>query len=334
MFEGKKILITGGTGSLGQALTKRLLKYKVNNIRIFSRNEHDQIDMESKFNDKKLRFLLGDIRDYSRLLRAMEDVDIVFHTAALKHVPKIEYNPFEGIKTNVLGSQNVIDACLEQDVERVVAIGTDKAVSPLNTYGATKALMEKLFMSANNYVNREKHRTKFITIRYGNVLGSSGSVIPKFIELIKKNKSIPITDPKMTRFTITMNEALDFILNATKIGQGSEIFIPKMKAYDMNTLVKTLRELFGEVKQEIIGIRPGEKLHEALINEDEIRYTWGINNMYMLTNPHYELFNTHNISEIYNDINKVKNIDVYNSDVAEKITTEELKEKIKALNLL
>jgi UDP-N-acetylglucosamine 4,6-dehydratase/UDP-glucose 4-epimerase len=334
MFEGKKILITGGTGSLGQALTERLLKYEVDNIRIFSRNEHDQIDMESKFNNKKLRFLLGDIRDYSRLLRAMEDVDIVFHTAALKHVPKIEYNPFEGIKTNVLGSQNVIDACLEQDVERVVAIGTDKAVSPLNTYGATKALMEKLFMSANNYVNREKHRTKFITIRYGNVLGSSGSVIPKFIELIKKNKAITITDPKMTRFTITMNEALDFILNATKIGQGSEIFIPKMKAYNMNTLVKTLTELFGEVKKEITGIREGEKLHEALINEDEIRYTWNISNMYMLTNPHYELFNTHNLSEIYNNINKVENLDIYSSYNAVKITTEELKEKIKASNLL
>jgi UDP-N-acetylglucosamine 4,6-dehydratase len=334
MFEGKKILITGGTGSLGQALTKRLLEYKVSNIRIFSRNERDQINMESKFNDKRLRFLLGDIRDYSRLLRAMEDVDIVFHTAALKHVPKIEYNPFEAIKTNVLGSQNVIDACLEQNVERVIAIGTDKAVSPLNTYGATKALMEKLFMSANNYVNREKHRTKFITIRYGNVLGSSGSVIPKFIELIKKNKAVTITDPKMTRFTITMDEALDFILNATKIGQGSEIFIPKMKSYDMNTLVKTLSELFGEVKEEITGIREGEKLHEALINEDEIRYTWNINNMYMVTNPHYELFNDHKILETYNNISKVENIHAYRSDVAEKITTEELKKKIKVSNLL
>jgi UDP-N-acetylglucosamine 4,6-dehydratase/UDP-glucose 4-epimerase len=334
MFDGKKILITGGTGSLGQALTKRLLQYKVSNIRIFSRNESDQIDMESKFNDKRLRFLLGDIRDYPRLLRAMESVDIVFHTAALKHVPKIEYNPFEGIKTNILGSQNVIDACLEQNVEKVIAIGTDKAVSPLNTYGATKALMEKLFMSANNYVDREKHRTKFITIRYGNVLGSSGSVIPKFIDLIKKNKAVTITDPKMTRFTITMNEALDFILNATKIGQGSEIFIPKMKAYDMSTLVKTLSELFGEVKQEIIGIREGEKLHEALINEDEIRYAWNTNNMYMLTNPHYELFNDQNLLEIYNDITKVENLDAYRSDVAEKITTKELKEKIKASDLL
>ena len=157
MFQGKIVLITGGTGSLGQALTHRLLEKGVKTIRIFSRNENKQIEMESEFNDSRLRFLLGDIRDKERLVRATEGVDYVFHAAALKHVPKIEYNPFEGIKTNVLGSQNVIDACLEQDVERVVAIGTDKAVSPLNTYGATKALMEKLFMSANNYVNREKH---------------------------------------------------------------------------------------------------------------------------------------------------------------------------------
>jgi len=185
MFKGKKILITGGSGSLGRALTRKLLDLNVSAIRIFSRNEHQQIKMETKFNDSRIRFLLGDIRDFKRLSRAIEDVDIVFHTAALKHVPKIQYNPFEAIQTNVIGSQNLIDACLNENIERVVAISTDKAVSPLNTYGATKALMEKLFVSASNYSNPEKHQTKFITIRYGNVLGSSGSVIPKFIEQIK-----------------------------------------------------------------------------------------------------------------------------------------------------
>jgi UDP-N-acetylglucosamine 4,6-dehydratase/UDP-glucose 4-epimerase len=194
--------------------------------------------------------------------------------------------------------------------------------------------MEKLFISANNYINREKHRTKFIAVRYGNVLGSSGSVIPKFIELIKKNKAVTITDTKMTRFTITMDEALEFILNATEIGQGSEIFIPKLKSYEMSTLVNVLTELLGEVKQEITGIRPGEKLHEILINNDEIRYTWNISNMYMLSNPHHKLFNTHDLSQMYEDINKVQNINAYSSDVAEKITTEELKEKIKNSNLL
>ena len=165
MFEGKKILITGGTGSLGQALTRHLLQKNVDTIRIFSRNESKQIEMESSFNDKRLRFLLGDVRDIERLNRAFEDVDIVFHAAALKHVPVIEYNPFESIKTNVIGSQNVINACLENDVSKAICIGTDKAVSPLNTYGATKLLMEKLFVSASNYLNEERHKTKFIALR-------------------------------------------------------------------------------------------------------------------------------------------------------------------------
>ena len=189
MFKGKKILITGGTGSLGHALTKRLLNTDATTIRILSRNENNQIKMESNFKDDRLRFLLGDVRDSDRLSRAMEAVDIVFHTAALKHVPKIEYNPFEGIKTNVIGSQNVIDACVQQNVEKVVAISTDKATSPLNVYGATKTLMEKLFVAANTFSTPEKHRTKFITVRYGNVLGSSGSVVPIFIDQIKNKKS-------------------------------------------------------------------------------------------------------------------------------------------------
>lgn len=328
MFDGKTILITGGTGSLGKALTKRLLELNAKTIRIFSRNESKQIEMESDFNDKKLRFFIGDIRDSERLFTALEDVDIVFHAAALKHVPKIEYNPFESIKTNVIGSQNVIDNSLKQDVTKVVCVGTDKAVSPLNTYGATKLLMEKLFVSANNYVNPEKHKTKFVAVRYGNVLGSSGSVIPKFIELIKKNKPITITDTNMTRFTITMNEALDFILKATETGNGSEIFIPKIKSYDMSTLVETLTEIFGEINQEITGIRPGEKLHETLINHNEIRYTWNVNDMYMLSNPHHKLFSNHDLSELYDGITKVENLNTYSSDVAEKISKKELKEKI------
>ena len=188
MFEGKKVLITGGTGSLGQALTNRLLKMGVDTIRIVSRNEEKQIQTENKFNDKRLRFFLADIRDLSRLSRALEDIDIVFHTAALKDVPKIEYNPFEAIKTNVIGSQNVIDACLEQNVEKVICIGTDKAVSPLNTYGATKLLMERLFVSGNYF--RGRHQTIFSCVRYGNVMGSRGSIIPLFSKQIRENKKI------------------------------------------------------------------------------------------------------------------------------------------------
>ena len=333
MFEGKTILITGGTGSLGQALTKKLLTLDADTIRIFSRNESKQIEMESKFEDNRLRFFVGDVRDTDRLYSALEDVDVVFHAAALKHVPKIEYNPFESIKTNVIGSQNIIDNSLRQDVEKVICVGTDKAVSPLNTYGATKLLMEKLFVSANNYVNPEKHKTKFVAVRYGNVLGSSGSVIPKFISLIKQKKSLTITDSQMTRFTITMNEALDFILNAAKIGKGSEIFIPKLKSYDMSILLDTLSDLYGDLKHDITGIRPGEKLHETLINHDEIRYTWEIENMYMLANPHYKLFNDNDIMGNYDGITKTDNIDTYSSDIAEKISKDELKTKIQKLGL-
>ena len=333
MFEGKTILITGGTGSLGQALTKKLLTLNADTIRIFSRNESKQIEMESKFEDNRLRFFVGDVRDTDRLYSALEDVDVVFHAAALKHVPKIEYNPFESIKTNVIGSQNIIDNSLRQDVAKVICVGTDKAVSPLNTYGATKLLMEKLFVSANNYVNPEKHKTKFVAVRYGNVLGSSGSVIPKFISLIKQKKSLTITDSQMTRFTITMNEALDFILNAAKIGKGSEIFIPKLKSYDMSILLDTLSDLYGDLKHDITGIRPGEKLHETLINHDEIRYTWEIENMYMLANPHYKLFNDNDIMGNYDGITKTDNIDTYSSDISERISKDELKTKIQKLGL-
>ena len=334
MFKDKTILITGGTGSLGRALTKKLLEEKPEAIRIFSRNESKQIEMESEFNDSRLRFFMGDVRDSERLFSALEDVDIVFHAAALKHVPKIEYNPFESIKTNVIGSQNVIDNSLRQNVEKVICVGTDKAVSPLNTYGATKLLMEKLFVSANNYINRDKHRTKFVAVRYGNVLGSSGSVIPKFINLIKNNKPITITDMNMTRFTITMNKALEFILNASATGKGSEIFIPKLKSYDMSTLIASLGEIFGEIKQDVIGIRPGEKLHETLINHDEILYAWKINDMYMLANPHYKLFNDNDILGNCNGIEKISEMKTYSSDVAEKISGKELKEKILELNLV
>ena len=325
VFEGKKILITGGTGSLGNALTSRLLNYDVDTIRIFSRNENKQITMESKFNDDRLRFLLGDVRDYPRLVRAMEDIDIVFHAAALKHVPIIEYNPFEAIKTNVIGSQNVIDACLKENVEKVVAIGTDKAVSPLNTYGATKLLMEKLFVTASNYLKKERHQTKFFALRYGNVLGSSGSVIPKFVKQIKNKEKITITDPNMTRFSISMDEALDFILTATEIAKGSEIFIPKLRAYTIKDIKDVLFELLQKTDEENIGIREGEKLNEILINSDEIRYTWEYENMYMLLNPSAQ---KHISLDEFPNKNKVTNMDDYNSGSVEKIPKDEMKKII------
>ena len=334
MFKNKTILITGGTGSLGQALTQRLLQMDVRAIRIFSRNESKQIEMENAIKDDRIRFFLGDVRDLERLKRATEDVDLVFHAAALKHVPKIEYNPFEAIKTNVVGSQNVIDACLTNNVEKVVCVGTDKAVSPLNTYGATKLLMEKLFVAANNYLNREKYRTIFLAVRYGNVLGSSSSVIPKFIEQIMANKPATITDPKMTRFSITMNEALDFIFNATKIGKGSEVFVPKLRAYNIIDVKNTLTELLSDTGEKIIGIRMGEKLHETLINEDEMRYGWEFKNMYMIANPLYSLFSDKNIKKSYQGIKKIEDIQTYSSDAVEKIPIKDLKTIIKNAGLL
>ena len=325
MFKGKKILITGGTGSLGKALTKKLLGEGVETIRIFSRNERQQIEMESQFDDNRLRFLLGDVRDYDRLLRAVEDIDIVYHAAALKHVPIIEYNPFEAIKTNVIGSQNVINACLEENVEKVVCVGTDKSVSPLNTYGATKLLMEKLFVTASNYLRKDRHKTKFIALRYGNVLGSSGSVIPKFVEQIKEKKQITITDPNMTRFSITMNEALDFILNSTEKGNGSEIFIPKLKSYSIFNVKEALFELLEKVGEKNIGIRIGEKMNEVLINQDEMKYAWDTEGMYVVINPSIQ--NPYEFEKL-NSYKKLEMDKEYSSDNVEKIGKEELKKAI------
>ncbi len=322
MFDGKKILITGGTGSLGQALTKRLLKFDVDTIRIYSRNETNQVSMNDDFNDSRLRFLIGDIRDLPRLDRAMEDIDIVFHTAALKHVPLIEYNPFEAIKTNVIGSQNVIDASLNADVDICIGVGTDKSVSPLNTYGATKLLTEKLFVTAQNYLNPKKHKTKFSALRYGNVLGSSGSVVPKFIEQIQKNKQITITDPNMTRFSITMDEALDFILNSVAQTKGSEVFIPKIRSYSVEDLKDALKELLDVKDEQIIGIREGEKMHEILINEDEVKYTWELDNNYLVFNgtPNEKTLS------YYPGIRSPSNLGKYSSENADKISKNELKE--------
>jgi len=332
VLKGKKVLITGGTGSLGIALTKRLLQENVDTIRIFSRNENKQLEMDSKFHDDRLRFLLGDVRDYNRLTRAFEDIDIVFHAAALKHVPIIEYNPFEAIKTNVIGSQNVIDACLEEDVEKAICVGTDKAVSPLNTYGATKLLMEKLFITASNYLKKERHKTKFIALRYGNVLGSSGSVIPKFINQIKNNEKITITNSNMTRFSISIDEALDFILKATEIGKGSEIFVPKLRAYSIMDVKDALFDLLGKTDEQIVGIRPGEKLHEILINNDEMNYCWEYQEMYMIVDPSLRKFIS--LTNELPEKKKIENMEVYSSDAVEKISKEELKKIFTDLGLL
>ena len=325
MFENKKILITGGTGSLGKALTKRLLESKVDTIRIFSRNESKQVDMENEFSDSRLRFLIGDVRDRDRLEAALEDIDIVFHAAALKHVPRIEYNPFEAIKTNVIGSQNVIDAALKQNVEKAICISTDKAVSPLNTYGATKLLMEKLFITANNFMQLPRHRTKFLAIRYGNVFGSSGSIIPTFLKQIKNGGKITVTDTRMTRFSITMEQALDFILDCSVTGKKSEIYIPKLKGYSIELIIEAFRDLY-EVEIENIGLRPGEKFHEVLISKDESPYSWNLGDKFMISNPSKK---DEEVLEAYSGkIEKNTELKEYSSEQVEKLTVNEIKELI------
>ena len=324
-YEGKKFLITGGTGSLGIALTKRLLDLGAETIRILSRNESKQLIMESEIASDRVRFLIGDVRDLPRLEKALQGVDIVFHAAALKHVPVVEYNPFEAIKTNILGTQNIIDACLKENVETVIGVGTDKAVSPLSTYGATKLLMEKLFTTAQNYIDKKRYRTNFLALRYGNVLGSSGSVIPKFIQQIKSKEKITITNLNMTRFSLTMDEALDFILESINLGKGSEVFIPKLKAYSIEVLKESLFELLENTGEQIISSRPGEKMHEILVNSDEINYVWELDKKYILFDSSKS---EKEIQKNYPGIKKTELSDTYSSNTVEKITKDELKKII------
>jgi len=330
MFENKKILITGGTGSLGTALTAKLLKENVDTIRIFSRDELKQSQMESHFNDERLRFLIGDVRDKERLEKAVEDVNIVIHTAALKQVPVIEYNPFEAIKTNVQGAQNLVEACLNKDVEFALAIGTDKAVSPFNTYGATKLLMERLFVSANYY--KGEHKTKFACVRYGNVLGSRGSIIPKFIEQIISGNKITVTDPNMTRFNITMDQALDLIFRVIKNAVGGDVHIPKLNAYKVGDIKDVLLDLMNsKIEEERIPVRIGEKHHEILINEHEIRNTYeNQDDDYVI----YENQLTKDRSETIPNAKKTTLTTGYSSDKVKTATKEDLKKILIKQNLI
>jgi len=329
MFEGKKILITGGTGSLGTNLTKKLLTTDVDTIRIFSRDELKQEQMKSSLKDKRLRFFIGDVRDKQRVSRALEDIDILIHAAALKHISIIEYNPFEAVKTNVYGAQNIIESCLDNDVEIAVGIGTDKAVSPFNTYGATKFLMERLFRSSN--FAKGKHRTKFFCVRYGNVLGSRGSVLKIFLEQIKKGEKITITDPNMTRFNITMSQALELIFRTLKNSIGGEVFIPKLKAYRLSDLTDAVLELTGSNNEaEIISVRPGEKFHEILISKDELRDTYETKNDYVIFEE--KMLVNYSIDDA--GFSKTNLKEEYSSDRAELLSKNELKRIITNENLI
>ena len=281
MLKNSSILITGGTGSFGKQFIKTILNiYQPDRIVIYSRDELKQFDMQNSefFQSEKvlIRYFIGDVRDYRRLKKAMEDVDIVVHAAALKQVPATEYNPFEAVKTNVLGAQNVIDAALETGVQKVIALSTDKAAAPINLYGATKLTSDKLFISANNY--KGKHDIKFSVVRYGNVMGSRGSVIPFFLE--QKEKGIlPITDERMTRFNITLKEGVDFVLQCFERMWGGELFVPKIPSYRILDVAKAVAP---DCKREIVGIRPGEKLHEDMITDSDATNTIEFEDYYVI----------------------------------------------------
>ena len=267
LSEEQGILVTGGTGSFGQAFVKRILSLypNIRRLVIFSRDELKQFEMSQKYPEQKypgIRYFLGDIRDRDRIRRALNKIDIVIHAAALKQVPAAEYNPIEFIRTNVLGAENLIQACLDTQVQQVIALSTDKAAAPVNLYGATKLCSDKLFVAANNITGRD---LIFSIVRYGNVMGSRGSVIPFFLHK-RKEGVLPITDPRMTRFNITLNEAIDMVLWAVKHSQGGEIFVPRIPSYRITDLAEAV---CPECKKVIVGVRPGEKIHEELITASD-----------------------------------------------------------------
>ena len=302
MFNDKTILITGGTGSFGKKFIQTVLeRYEPRKIIVYSRDELKQFEMQQIWKDDgimPIRYFIGDVRDLERLKMAMEGVDYVVHAAALKQVPATEYNPFEAVKTNILGGQNVIDAALHNQVKKVIALSTDKAAAPINLYGATKLTSDKLFVTANNYTG--DNEIKFSVVRYGNVMGSRGSVIPFFLEK-KKSGVLPITDEKMTRFNITLQEGVEFVLKNFDRMCGGELFIPKIPSYNIVDLAKAVAP---DCEHEIVGIRPGEKLHEEMITESDAMNTLEFDNYYIITPSIIDWNKTKFQNQINGDIGK------------------------------
>lgn len=318
-YKNKIILVTGGSGSIGREIVKKLLNVEPKSVRIFDNNETELFDLEQELNSKIVRTFIGDVRDKDRLNRAFENVDIVFHAAALKHVPLCEYNPFDAVKTNVLGTQNVLDAALDNNVEKVIMVSTDKAVNPINVMGATKLLSERLTISANFY--RGNKITKFSCVRFGNVLNSRGSVVPIFKKQIQSGGPVTITDTNMTRFIMHIPDAADLILKAGQIAQGKEIFILKMQAVNIIDLAEVMIEklapnyghLTEEIEIEIIGRRIGEKMYEELMTDSETYYAVDDGELYIL--------NSNNQVNFDNDIE-------YNSNSVETLSKNQINEII------
>ena len=331
MLNNKSLLITGGTGSLGTKLVETILREypKIKRLVIFSRDEQKQFQMAQKFPESKfpaLRYFIGDIRDYQRVKRALKNIDYVIHTAAMKHVHIAEYNPMECIKTNVLGAENLINACLEEGVQRVVALSTDKAAAPINLYGATKLTSDKLFIAANNI--RGGNNINFSVVRYGNVMGSNGSVIPFFMKE-KKKGVLPITNPKMTRFNILIEEGVDMVLHALEHAWGGEIFIPKIPSYRITDLATAIDQ---NCKQEIIGVRPGEKIHEEMITSSDSYTTYDLGKYYTIL-PLKTLWSLEEFIKKFKAEKVIENF-VYNSGQNEEfLTVSQIRDLIKNNNL-
>jgi UDP-glucose 4-epimerase len=330
LFKNKTLLITGGTGSFGKAVLNQFVNSNIAEIRIFSRDEKKQDDLRRKINNKKVKFYLGDVRDFSSIEMAVKDVDYIFHAAALKQVPSCEFFPLEALKTNVLGTENVLKAAIENKVKKVICLSTDKAVYPVNAMGMTKALMEKLFVARSR--NLTENNTVICGTRYGNVMASRGSVIPLFMEQIKQGKSISVTNPEMTRFMMTLEEAVNLVLYAFENGEQGDIFVQKAPAATMGNLAQAMKELYkAENEIKIIGTRHGEKLYETLVSQEEMVKTIDLGNYYKIQADNRDL-NYEQYFEKGNEL--VAKVSEYHSHNTIRLDVENLKKLLLKLEII
>lgn len=330
MFNEKTLLITGGTGSFGNAVLERFLKTNIKEIRIFSRDEKKQDDMRKKYKNDKVKFYLGDVRNKDSVKNAMQNVDFVFHAAALKQVPSCEFFPMEAVKTNVIGTENVLDASVESEVEKVICLSTDKAAYPINAMGISKAMMEKVFVAKSKNINSE--RTLICGTRYGNVMASRGSVIPLFIEQIKSGQDITVTDPEMTRFLMSLEEAVELVIFAFENAEAGDIMVQKSPASTIKDLAQAIKELFNtdnEIK--IIGTRHGEKLYETLLTREEHVVARDMNNFYKVPADSRDL----NYDKYFVEGDKKLSFEEeYNSHNTSRLNVEQVKEKLLTLDYI
>ena len=329
MFKGKTLMITGGTGSFGHAVLNRFLNTDIGEIRIFSRDEKKQDDMRKEYNNDKIKFYIGDVRDLASVRNAMHGVDYIFHAAALKQVPSCEFFPLEAVKTNVLGTDNVLTAAIDEGVKKVICLSTDKAAYPVNAMGTSKAMMEKVVVAKSRTVSPEK--TTICATRYGNVMCSRGSVIPLFIEQIKAGKPLTITEPKMTRFIMSLEEAVELVVFAFKNANSGDIMVQKAPACTIGVLAQAVKELFGEGKEEtrIIGIRHGEKMYETLLTNEECAHAIDMGNFYRVPCDKRDL----NYDKYFVEGNEERNkLTEFNSNNTELLNIEQVKEKLLQLD--